>query len=70
MRTILTVMRPRIRAVWMPQQQASAPAKKGSSGDVFFVETSDAGSHKDVLPSTLDIEAAFCSTTGSRKTQE
>jgi len=70
MRTILTVMRPRIRAVWMPQQQASALAKKGSGGDEFFVVISDGGSHKDVLRAALDIEAAFCSTTGSRKTQE
>jgi len=70
MRPLLTVMRPRIRAVWMPQQQASALAKKGSGGDEFLVVISDAGSHKDVFRAALDIEAAFCSPTDSRKTLE
>jgi len=70
MRPILTVNRPGIRALWMPQQQASALSRKDDRGDAFFVVTSDAGSRKDVLRAALDNEAAFCSQIDSRKTLE
>jgi len=70
MRPIRTVKRRGIRAFWMPQQKASALPKKYSSGDVFFVVTSDAGSRKDVFRAAFEIEAAFCSPIDSRKTLE